>query len=255
MAFLDVVEVGGEDVSPEQVVRTHHRYYWASQYCADKDVLEVGCGSGFSLPYLKDIAATLQAGDYSEAVLGLCRSHYGEIVPLKLFSAESMPYPDKSLDVIIFFEAIYYVEHLDRFLDECKRLLRPGGVVLIATANNKLYDFTPSPYSHTYLNVTDFRRFFSAAEFDVSCYGFISTKSVSARQKLLRPVKALANRLNIMPTSMAGKRWLKKLFFGDLVKMPSEIRAGAVPYEEPTPLPLNVDDAEHKVIYCAARLK
>lgn len=254
MAFLDVVEVGGEDVSQEQVLRTHHRYYWAASFCEGKDVLEVGCGSGFSLPFLKSIAARLEAGDYSEAVLDLCRSHYGEIVPLKQFSAEDMPYPDNSLDVIIFFEAIYYVENLDRFVSECKRVLRPGGVILIATANNKLWDFTPSPYSHTYLNVTDFRKLFPASAFDVSCYGYISTTTVSARQKLLRPLKALANRLHIMPTSMAGKRWLKKLFFGDLVKMPSEIRAGAVPYQDPVSLPLDVDDAEYKVIYCAARL-
>lgn len=254
MAFLDVVEVGGEEVSQEQVLRTHHRYYWAAAYCADKDVLEVGCGSGFSLPYLKSIARSLEAGDYSAAVLDLCRSHYGEIVSLKQFSAEEMPYPDSSLDVIILFEAIYYVEHLDRFVAECKRVLRAGGVVLIATANNKLWDFTPSPYSYTYLNVTGFRDLFPAGQFDVSCFGFISTTTVSARQKLLRPLKALASRLHIMPTSMAGKRWLKKLFFGGLVKMPSEIRAGAVPYQDPIPLPMDVDDAEYKVIYCAARL-
>src|SRR5690554_1078637 len=80
MAFLDVVEVGGEDVSQEQVLRTHHRYYWAASFCADKDILEVGCGSGFSLSYLKSMARSLEAGDYSAAVLDLCRSKYGEIV-------------------------------------------------------------------------------------------------------------------------------------------------------------------------------
>lgn len=255
MSFVDVVEVGGTHVAPEQMLRTHHRYFWAEQYCRGKDVLEVGCGSGIGLPFLNGIARNLEAGDYSEEVLAICRARYGDIVPLRQFSAEALPYGDATLDVVILFEAIYYVPHVEKFMAECARVLRPCGVVLIATANNKLFDFTPSPYFTRYLNVTDFAREFSASGFAVECFGFISVKKVSLRQKVLRPIKAAASRFNLIPKSMGGKEWLKRLFFGSLVEMPDAVRASAVPYEAPVPLPLDRDDREYKTIYCAARLK
>lgn len=254
MSFVDVVEVGGAEVAPEQMMRTHHRYYWAEAYCRSKDVLEVGCGSGIGLPFLSEIAHGLEAGDYSSDVLAVCRLRYGNIVPLKQFSAEDMPYDDASFDVVILFEVIYYIADVGKFIAECRRVLRPHGVVLIATANNKLWDFTPSAYSTRYLNVTDFRREFGAAGFDVECFGFVSVKQVPVRQKILRPVKALASKLNLIPKSMGGKEWLKKLFFGALVPMPDAVRSGFMPYEPPTPLSLDKDDSEYKTIYCAARL-
>ena len=47
--YLDVTELSGDEVSEEQVVRLCQRYYWAKEYCVDKVVLEVACGSGQGL--------------------------------------------------------------------------------------------------------------------------------------------------------------------------------------------------------------
>jgi SAM-dependent methyltransferase len=254
MSFVDIVEVGGADVSPEQLLRTHHRYYWAADYCRGKDVLEVGCGSGIGLPFLKGVARHVEAGDYSDEVLEVCRARYGDIVPLQQFDAEDMPYADSSFDVVILFEAIYYLQDVRKFITECRRVLRSGGVVLIATANNRLWDFTASAFSTRYLNVTDFAKEFGEAGFKVDCFGFVSVNQVSARQKVLRPLKAIASRLNLIPKSMGGKEWLKKLFFGSLVKMPDSVHPDALHYDAPTPLPLSRDDSTYKTLYCAAAL-
>jgi len=43
------------------------------------------------------------------------------------------------------------------------------------------------------------------------------------RQKIMRPLKKLVVRLGLIPKSMAGKKILKKLVFGNLVPMPAEI--------------------------------
>ena len=40
---------------------------------------------------------------------------------------------------------------------------------------------------------------------------------------MLRPIKKLAVMLGIMPKTTAGKKWLKRIVFGGLVKMPVEI--------------------------------
>ena len=42
-----------------------------------------------------------------------------------------MPYKDNSMDVIIFFEEIYYLPSAEKFISEYRRVLRNGGKVLI----------------------------------------------------------------------------------------------------------------------------
>ena len=76
--YISVTEIAGDEVTQEQVDRMCNRYYWAGQYCADKDVVEVACGSGQGLGYLSGIAKSLEAGDYSDEILSIARQHYGE---------------------------------------------------------------------------------------------------------------------------------------------------------------------------------
>ena len=69
--FVDVTELSGDNVTKEQVERIVHRYQWAGKYCLDKDVLEVGCGTGQGLGYLLKLSKSLEAGDYSEEILSI----------------------------------------------------------------------------------------------------------------------------------------------------------------------------------------
>lgn len=46
-------------------------------------------------------------------------------------NVESIPLPDASFDVVLAVDIIEHVEHPDRFLGEMRRLLRPGGRMLI----------------------------------------------------------------------------------------------------------------------------
>ena len=77
--------------------------------------------------YLAGIARSLDAGDYSEEILDIARRHYGERISLRQFDAQDMPFEDKSKDVIILFEAIYYIPDAAKFVKECARVLRSEG--------------------------------------------------------------------------------------------------------------------------------
>ena len=101
----------------------------------DKDVLELACGPGQGLGYLASVVSSLHAGDITPSLVAMARTHYGSRVVIAEMDAENVPLPDGNVDVIIFFEAIYYLRSPARFVSECSRLLRPGGVVLLATAN------------------------------------------------------------------------------------------------------------------------
>ncbi len=250
--YLSVTELAGDDVAVEQVDRMCQRYYWAGTYCHGKDVLELGCGTGQGAGYLAGLASSYRAGDYSEKILGIARAHYGERIKFQQLDAQQLPFENGSFDVVILFEAIYYLPSAERFVSECRRVLRSGGKVLIATANKDLYDFNPSPHSNTYYGVSELQDLFRRYGFDATFFGNTPMDSLSRRQRILRPVKKIVANSGLMPKTMAGKKMLKRLVFGSLVPMPAEIVAGMVPYVDPVPIPADRPDRMHKVLYCVA---
>jgi SAM-dependent methyltransferase len=250
--FLDVTEIQGQMVSPEQVARSCHRYHWAAQACQGKDVLEVGCGAGQGLTILARVAKSLVAGDYSPEVLAVARANF-PTVPLSVFEAEHLPFNDASFDVVLLFEALYYVDAAV-FFAEAKRVLRPGGALLLVTANKDLYDFTPSPFARRYLGAGEIDAELREAGFEPHLFAHLDTSEISIRQRILRPLKAIASRFGVMPKTMRGKEALKKLFFGSLVEMPGDLAEVHCDYAPPHPIE-PAPDRRHKVIYCRADMR
>ncbi len=246
--------MAGEPITAEQLDRLSHRYSWASGYCAGKDVVELACGTGPGIGLLSSVAGSFEAGDFSGAMIQRVRQHYGDRVVVRQFDAQAMPYADASRDVLIIFEALYYLPDVAAFVRECRRVLRPGGVVLIATANKDLPDFNPSPYSHDYLGVVELAEVFRREGFESGFSGYLNVSVTSLKQRVLRPVKQVVVASGLMPKTMRGKRLLKRLVFGKPVPMPAEIARSSGPLIQPTPLPADVPDRSHKVIYCVATL-
>lgn len=251
-SFVSVTEIAGDEVTSEQVERLYHRYFWAAQYCMNKNVVEVACGTGQGLGFLSGFSKSLEGADISEAILDIARNHYGNRILLQQFDVQAMPYDDASKDVIVIFEAIYYVPRFEKFVQECQRVLRPGGIVLIATANKDLYDFSPSPHSYTYYGVVELAQVFRERGFSSIFFGYMPIDKANIRQKILRPIKKAVVSLGLMPKTMKGKKLLKRLVFGKMLKMPNEITQGMCEYSEPQILDPGIPDKKHKVIYCAA---
>lgn len=252
LEFLDVTELAGDPISGEQLKRLVHRYMWAAGFCRGKDVAEVACGTGPGLGFLARVSNSLEAGDFSTPMLDRVRKHYGENIPLSQFDALTMPYGESSKDILVIFEAIYYLSDVEKFRDECRRVLRPGGYLLIATSNKDLSDFNPSPYSHRYLGTRELGEVFGKLG-EVSLFGFLDTRTIALRQRILRPIRVLAVKFGLMPKTMTGKRLLKRLVFGKPINMPAEIDGSEVAYQPPKKLSAAEPDQRHKVIYCAVK--
>lgn len=254
MSFKDVTEMTGEEISGEQLQRMCNRYYWAGDYAKGRDVIEVACGAGAGLGYLASLARSVQGCDIAEEVLAPARQHYGTRIRIDTADAAKLPYADASADVVILFEAIYYLPSADTFLEEVRRVLRPQGVVLIASANKDLFDFNPSPYSHVYYGAVELATLMKKHGFEVvEMAGGTPVSSVSLRQKILRPVKKIVVSLGLMPKTMGGKKLLKRLVFGNMVPMPAEIAANTCSFEKPEAIPADAPNSNHKVLFCAAK--
>lgn len=254
ISYTQFTEVAGEEVSQEQVDRMVHRYAWAKSRCIGKDVLEVACGTGQGLGYLAKHANSICAGDISPELVKIAKGIYKDVVQIREIDAHNLPFENSSLDIIILFEAIYYLSSPPTFAQECARVLRPSGKVLIATANKDLYDFNPSLHTYAYFGGVELPSLFSQAGFSVRLFGDTPIKAVPLRQKILRPIKRLAVSLNLIPKTMNGKRLLKRLVFGSMVSMPAKLEIPDDFVYLPTEIPIGVPDRMHKVLLCEATL-
>lgn len=253
--FLEVTELSGDLVSKEQLDRLCQRYYWSvNNYCRGKDVVEVACGTGQGLGLLQSVSSSLVAGDCSEEMVDIAKAHYGDRVDIRCFDAAEMPFETASKDVVLICEAIYYLPDIERFLTECRRVLRPTGHLLIVTANKELFDFNSSPHSTRYYGVEELNSLLRAKKFAPVFYGAYPTDKVSLKQRFLRPIKYLAAKGGFIPKTMEGKKRLKRLVFGKMVKMPYEIDFSTSNVSQPIPLFDVKQDRKHKVIFCAGRV-
>lgn len=250
--FVEVTELAGQEISVEQLDRLCHRYHWAASYCDGKDVVEVACGGGQGLGLLATHARSLLGTDIAPEVLDRARKTYDDEIRLAVGAADRIDVPSATLDVILLFEALYYLPDPDGFFAEASRVLRPGGVLLITTANKDLFDFTRSPHSTRYFGVDELGRMLQAHGFASRMYGYVDTALLSFRQRMFRPVKFAANRLRLMPKTMAGKSILKRVVFGKMTSMPNRIDGIEYHFQPPTLLVEDKPNTNFKVIYCAA---
>lgn len=252
-SFVQVTELVGQSMSLEQRDRLCHRYYWAQAFCDNKDVIELACGGGQGLAILASRAKSLIGADISPEVLEKARNTYQKEIALEIFPAEETPYGAQTFDVVLLFEALYYLPNAEAFVQEAARLLRPGGDLLIVTANKDLYDFTRSPFSTTYYGVIELNLMLKGAGFITSFFGYVDTRNISFRQKIFRPFKSLASKLNLAPKTMTSKFIVKRIIFGAMVPMPNRIDGIEFRYIPPNRIRHDQKDTFHKVIYCAAK--
>ncbi len=251
--FLDVTELPGQPVSDEQIQRIHHRYTWAANLSKNHDVLEVACGSGLGLGVLLETARSIRAIDVEESLVELVRKSYGDQVPVEVANAENTGIETASVDTVLIVEAIYYLPNIDRFLDECDRVLRTNGQILIVSANKDLFDFNPSPHVVRYYGVEELGSLLTGRGYEVDFFGYQAIAESPLRQKLLRPVKLMAAKVGLIPKTMKGKLLLRRIVFGKLNILPISISSADYEFRAPESICAEIADTKHKIIYCIAR--
>ncbi|MDD5491943.1 MAG: class I SAM-dependent methyltransferase [bacterium] len=250
--YSSVTEVAGYNATTEQVQRMYTRYRFAAGFCREKRVLEVACGSGQGLGYLAKSATTVTGVDIDEKLLALAREYYRDRknIELRQADAQNLPFGENSFEVVILYEAIYYIPDAVRFIKEAYRILKKGGVLIICSTNRELPDFNPSPYSHRYYAAMELEKLLRQEGFsDIELYGDSRIEKNSWKSALCSLLKRIAVRLHLMPKTMKGKELLKRIFYGKLVSLPAEITDGLAEYIEPDKIKKNMSVLDYSVIF------
>jgi ubiquinone/menaquinone biosynthesis C-methylase UbiE len=194
-------------------------------------------------------------GDYTERLLRLALQHYRDRIPLVCLDAHGLPFRDRSFDIVILFEAIYYLAEPDQFLAECRRVLRPPGVLLICTVNKEWSDFNPSPFSRRYFSSRELGQLLERHGFGVELFGAFPVLKDSARDRVLSFLKRAAVALHLVPRTMKGREVLKRLFFGRLTPIPPEVTEGMAELHPLVPIATDTVNSSYKVLYAVGRAR
>lgn len=106
----------------------------AAPHVADRDVLEVGCGTGRILHRLAEVARRAVGVDLSPGMLAHARERGLDVHEA---NATDLPFEDESFDVVVSFKVLAHVEDIGRALDEIHRVLRPGGKAVLEFYNRR----------------------------------------------------------------------------------------------------------------------
>jgi len=147
------------------------RYRFACSRARGKDVLDVACGEGYgSAALAKGGARSVIGVDIAPEVVEHARLCYQ--IDARVGSAESIPVESNSVDLVVSFETIEHVEHPGQFLEECARVLRPGGVLIVSTPNLKISKNGPkNPFHCSEMDLQELQNILAKRFEGVSLFG------------------------------------------------------------------------------------
>ncbi|MFD4182611.1 class I SAM-dependent methyltransferase [Rhodococcus sp. NPDC058514] len=98
---------------------------------AGRDVLDLGCGAGFHLPVFAAQARSVVGVEPHPPLVARARKRVGAAVTVLEGSAERIPLPDSSVDVVHARTAYFFGAGCGPGITEAMRVLRPGGVLAV----------------------------------------------------------------------------------------------------------------------------
>ena len=136
---------------------------------AGLDVVDVGCGDGFHLPVFAATARTVVGVEPHPPLVRRARVRVADHENVRVLggSAQRLPLPSASVDLVHARTAYFFGRGAEPGLAEADRVLRPGGALAVVDL-----DVTYPPYGEWMLadlpryDAADVRRFFAEQGFD-----------------------------------------------------------------------------------------
>jgi len=107
---------------------------------SEKNVLDIGCGSGHGSNTLAEKFKTVHGVDISEEAIEYSKKNWQQPnIKFVIGDSLNIPFPENTFDVVVAFEVFEHLDDWRKFLSEIRRVLKPNGLVYISTPNKTLY--------------------------------------------------------------------------------------------------------------------
>lgn len=112
------------------------------------DVLDVGCADGAAASFVAPYCRSLTCIDTSERWVLAARSRFAKHghVEVEVADVHALPYRPASFDAVLVFHTLTYAEHPQKALEECARVLRPGGKLVVLSLSEHEHRDITSPF-------------------------------------------------------------------------------------------------------------
>jgi SAM-dependent methyltransferase len=253
--YSTVTELPMSRAWSDQCAMLYGRYRLASDHSLHKDVLEVACGSGIGLGLLARTARSVTGGDIDEQNCSIAEANYRHIPQVKVLrlDAHQLPFEDGTFDVVLLFEALYYLRDVPQFFREAHRILRPGGLLITSTVNCEWGGFNPSPLSTTYYTAAELSQMMAGTGFKTQLLASFRDDGSGRCDRIIRVIRWAAVHLRLIPKTMKGREWLKRLFYGRLRELPRQLPEGFAPLIPVEELADATDTREYRILYAIGR--
>ncbi|MBB4805116.1 2-polyprenyl-3-methyl-5-hydroxy-6-metoxy-1,4-benzoquinol methylase [Chryseobacterium defluvii] len=121
-------------------------YEYAKEFVKGKKVLDFGCGSGYGTQMLSENAESIVGADVSREAIEFAKKNYTS----PNLGFKTIPeLGGEKFDVITSFQVIEHVPNDTQYLNDLKKLLNPGGCLLISTPDkkNRLFNYIQKPWN------------------------------------------------------------------------------------------------------------
>jgi 2-polyprenyl-6-hydroxyphenyl methylase/3-demethylubiquinone-9 3-methyltransferase len=107
-------------------------------------ILDIGCGGGLLCEPLARLGAKVVGADPAAANIAAARLHAedaGLAVDYRVTTAEDLADVGERFDVVLAMEVVEHVADLNLFVARCAEMVKPGGLMVVATLNRTLKSF------------------------------------------------------------------------------------------------------------------
>lgn len=104
-------------------------------------ILDIGCGGGLLCEPMARLGAEVVGVDASQTNIEVARLHAAESrvsIDYRAGTAEELADAGETFDVILNMEVVEHVADVGFFIDKCAQMVRPGGIMFVATINRTL---------------------------------------------------------------------------------------------------------------------
>lgn len=124
----------------ENMAEHLHRYAVAKGFTTNKTVLDIACGEGYGSNLMAQGAAQVYGVDIDKGAVQNAKAKYKQPnLSFLVGSADQIPIPDASVDVVVSFETIEHHDKHDEMLSEIKRVLKADGILIMSSPDKKYY--------------------------------------------------------------------------------------------------------------------